>query len=231
MGRVGRPAERESAKLAPLNMRTSPQLRAQIERAADDNGRSLTQEVERRLMTSFIFDEARGGQHINAFTAMLAATIQRLELRYGKKWIEDAETFSAVKAATLRLLDWDSPRIDPGPAYHQFRDARARREEAQAALERFRERTGAVTPIAALIAAGSGKPVTGAQGSPEDQAQAAELERAVSDALAVEIAAADRFEAGNRDLFERVDAARAVGTSTATITFEEIGPTRKGNGA
>ena len=40
-------------KRAPLNMRTSPALRAKIEAAAAINYRSLTQEVEFRLERSF----------------------------------------------------------------------------------------------------------------------------------------------------------------------------------
>ena len=53
----GRPTEGEEIKLSPLNMRTTPQLRAMIERAANANARSLTQEVEFRLRASFRDDE------------------------------------------------------------------------------------------------------------------------------------------------------------------------------
>ena len=231
MARVGRPAERESAKLAPPNMRTSPQLRAQIEKAADDNGRSLTQEVERRLMTSFIFDEVRGGQHINAFANMLSSTIHRLEVRFGKRWVDDPETFAAVKAATFRLLDWDSPRIDPGAAYHEWQEAKGQRMAAQAELAQFQERTGAMSPLGALIAAGTPGAPKGTRGSEDDQKRAAELERNVSAALAAEVAASDRFERDSKGLFQRTDAAEKIGASAAALTFEEVGPTRKVDGS
>lgn len=231
MARVGRPAERESAKLAPLNMRTSPQLRAQIEEAADKNGRSLTQEVERRLMTSFIFDEVRGGQHINAFANMLSSTIHRLEVRYGKRWVDDPETFAAVKAATFRLLDWDSPRIDPGAAYWEWQDAKARRIAAQVELAQFVEQTGAMSPLGALIAIGQGGKVNVPQGSEQERERVTELERQVSAALATEVAASDRFEIESSGLFQRVDAAEKVGASAAALTFEEVGPTRKADGS
>src|SRR4051794_26300370 len=40
-------------KKSPLNMRTTPQLREKIEKAAGESGRSLVQEVEYRLERSF----------------------------------------------------------------------------------------------------------------------------------------------------------------------------------
>lgn len=56
----GRPPEHGpgQTKRAPLNMRTSPDLRAKIEAAAENNGLSLSQEVERRLLASFDYEDA-----------------------------------------------------------------------------------------------------------------------------------------------------------------------------
>lgn len=41
------------AKRTPLNLRTTAELRARLDAAASENGRSITQEVERRLERSF----------------------------------------------------------------------------------------------------------------------------------------------------------------------------------
>lgn len=64
------PPKRKSTKLGdgkryPLNMRTTKHLRDHLERAADESGRSLAQEVEYRLERSFereaVIIEAFGG--------------------------------------------------------------------------------------------------------------------------------------------------------------------------
>jgi hypothetical protein len=49
-------------KKAPLNMRTTPQLRAKLEAAAAASGRSLVQEVEYRLEVSFAGDASIGAR-------------------------------------------------------------------------------------------------------------------------------------------------------------------------
>src|SRR5215213_10445319 len=45
-------------KLVPLNMRTTAEVRAKLEEAAAASRRSLTGEVEHRLMMSFEWEEA-----------------------------------------------------------------------------------------------------------------------------------------------------------------------------
>ena len=49
-------ATRRDIKRHPLNMRTTKALRTRLERAAKKSGRSLAQEVERRLERSLDFD-------------------------------------------------------------------------------------------------------------------------------------------------------------------------------
>ena len=114
----GRPRQGATAKLAPLNMRTDPELREKIEEAADRTGRSLTQEVERRLRTSFILEDFMGGQHVHALVHMLGATINRIEMRTGKKWIEDEATWRAVQEAAKKLIAWDRPPTPATDAIH-----------------------------------------------------------------------------------------------------------------
>ena len=52
-GAVGRPRQFPSLKSAPLGIRTTPELREALEIAAANNRRTLTQEVEHRLLRSF----------------------------------------------------------------------------------------------------------------------------------------------------------------------------------
>jgi hypothetical protein len=57
MPRTARPAE-GGGKRYPLNMRTTREIREQLEAAAAASGRSLAQEVEFRLEQSFRIDQA-----------------------------------------------------------------------------------------------------------------------------------------------------------------------------
>ena len=111
----GRPREGAEAKRAPLNMRTSPIIRARLEREADRNYCSLTQEVERRLQMTFDFDDNRGGGHNQAFFTMAIGAIRMVEERTGKTWNADAETFWAAKAAVERLMQAERPNNPPMP--------------------------------------------------------------------------------------------------------------------
>ena len=47
----------EGAKRSPLNFRTTVGLRKKIEQASQESGLSMTQEVERRLILSFVTQE------------------------------------------------------------------------------------------------------------------------------------------------------------------------------
>ena len=144
----GRPIEREAPKLMPLNMRTSPVLREKIERAAEKFGRSLTQEVERRLEMSFMSDELLGGSHNNTFMRMALGAIAQIEGRNGASWLEDHDTFRAVRAALDRLLVANSPLspipeqalIDPARA--DYERAKQEEEVAGATLNDYRREVG-----------------------------------------------------------------------------------------
>lgn len=78
---------------SPLNMRTTPKLRAMLEAAAASNGRSLIQEVEYRIARSFDMDRAPEGR----FTLCMGSRSFTPE-EYGK--IEQQHGW--------RPSDWDS---------------------------------------------------------------------------------------------------------------------------
>lgn len=50
--------ERTATKVAPLNMRTTPEIRTRLEMAASKSGRSLVKEVEKRIEQSFEIEDA-----------------------------------------------------------------------------------------------------------------------------------------------------------------------------
>lgn len=54
----GRPRHGDAVKSAPIGIRTDPALRARLEEAAQANSRSLTKEIETRLIASFDSDQA-----------------------------------------------------------------------------------------------------------------------------------------------------------------------------
>ena len=72
-------------KRVPLNMRTTPKTRGQLERAAAESGRSLVQEVETRLERSFLSDDAKfddfGGKEKYALARLFAVSADLLEPR------------------------------------------------------------------------------------------------------------------------------------------------------
>lgn len=233
MARVGRPAEREAAKLAPLNMRTSPQLREQIEQAATVNGRSLTQEVERRLITSFIFDDSRGGAHIGSLANMICASIQMIEQETGKRWTEDFDTFTQASSALNRLLRWKNPGADLGEHFDLMReqmDAQAEVETAEQALALFRAERG-------LIGMGAlGQYLVGQNG---EAGKLRKTRREWSDEdLEAESRLEDELERArqrHRDkrtaqdewmakTMAEMEKAEAKGTKIADVIFDQIGP-------
>jgi hypothetical protein len=89
---------------APLNMKASPELRARIEAAAKDNGLSLTQEVERRLIQSFNIEDQLGGGRTSIVMRSLVAAVHLAETRTGRPWLEDHVTWHAARQLILDAL-------------------------------------------------------------------------------------------------------------------------------
>ena len=96
---------------SPLNMKASPQLRAQIETAAKANGLSLTQEVERRLIDSFQNEGLLGGPETTSFFRMLAGGIAVAQSKVGGHWLKDFATFHTAK----RLIEAQLEEAEPLP--------------------------------------------------------------------------------------------------------------------
>ena len=239
----GRPREGEAVKLAPLNMRTDPALRTMIEEAAETNGRSLTQEVERRLRTSFIFDDARGGPHIGALANMICSAIQMIELKTGQKWTEDIDTWEAAQAATLRFLRWTRPARPEDDRLREIGDQQRRASEvfqqAARALADFRREHGFETKprpeargkqslggvlMKAALAGAPDPALARAEWSAEQRKEEVQLEenyRAASEAMAD---ASAKLRELLDPIVERQAGARSLGEALAEPLFQDIGP-------
>ena len=108
----------KGGKRHPLNMRTTKEIRARLEKAATANGRSLAQEVEVRLAQSFEGSEQFGGDVMMPVVRLMAAAFikggQAEARRKGidpavENWIDDPECFhDAVVSTTfgLRGASW-----------------------------------------------------------------------------------------------------------------------------
>ncbi len=101
------PLPPEAGKRFPLNMRTTKNIRDELQAAAHASGRSLAQEVEYRLEQSFQVEKNRYREFRNKKTYHLmrwfAATLRASELFTEKSWVTDEETFLIALEAMKTL--------------------------------------------------------------------------------------------------------------------------------
>ena len=109
----GRPRLGAEIRRAPLNMKTSPELRGQIEEAARTSGLSMSQEVERRLIESFADEERLGGADTANLVRMLAANITQIESMTKGRWYEDPVCWAAVSKTLPAILRMMRPSPPP----------------------------------------------------------------------------------------------------------------------
>tara|TARA_R110002110_G_scaffold96991_1_gene249456 strand:- start:38 stop:451 length:414 start_codon:yes stop_codon:yes gene_type:complete len=110
----GRPAlPLNEVKKAPLNMRTTPEVRNRLEAAAAQTGRSLTHEVEFRLERSFLFEDAlsliSADTKTSNFNRDLLNAKRLVELTMGNSAWEDYETWLSWRDAVLALIEIYQP--------------------------------------------------------------------------------------------------------------------------
>ncbi|WP_156502095.1 hypothetical protein [Erythrobacter sp. HI0063] len=100
----GRPAHHDGeTKKAAIAVRTAPSVRDALKAAADENGRSITQEVEKRLIVSFEADGGQRSSETERLLAKFAAEIAEIEQMTGKRWHKDRKTAGAVLEMFRRL--------------------------------------------------------------------------------------------------------------------------------
>ena len=129
--RRGRPPRGPYAnKRKTLSTRITSTLRTRLEEAAEESGRSLSQEIEFRLEQSFADDQAKheafGGKHVYALMRLLGSAVSLIETGTGRKWRDDLVTYHQVKATIDKLL------YGLGPASAGEHDDRTLLEKADA---------------------------------------------------------------------------------------------------
>ena len=124
--RRGRPRKPlEEAKRHPLNMRTTKQLREALERAAQESGRSLAQEVEFRIEQSFMivpFETVLDGllgmasKDGSAFSVAIGQILQEVQSKYGygEVWtnLQAIDDLDKGIDALLRVVRQNIPGVD-----------------------------------------------------------------------------------------------------------------------
>ena len=243
--KVGRPRKGDQAKRAPLNMKTTPRLRDRMQRAADANGRALTQEVEARLDRSLDRDDQFGGQHVATFVDLLGMTIRVIEQRHGARWIDEPGTYDAVEAAALRLLGWNRPRepdmhyVKMAEVHRAWNAAHAAYDEATKALDDYRGALGMKStrgiealswpPVATGLFAGAARAAADPRAGWTDaqRQEEARLEEARRQANEAVMAAGRATSAAWAAIAARRGEAKAVGDAIAEEMFATHGPRRR----
>lgn len=95
-------------KSATLTTRITPETRAAMERAAQKSGRSLSQEVERRLNDS-VRNERNRRSDVRALAEAIAIVTEKVELATGKNWLQDAFTGDALRSGIEVLVRHFAP--------------------------------------------------------------------------------------------------------------------------
>jgi hypothetical protein len=98
-----------TGKTASLTTRIRPRVREGLEREAQRNGRSLSQEVERRLTDSLEMpqriERGWGPPHVQALARLVARAVRTIEGSTGRRWRDDAFTGQAARAAINILME------------------------------------------------------------------------------------------------------------------------------
>ena len=114
-----------------MGFRPTPEIRASLERAAQANGRSMSQEVQARLERSFLVEDhltfVSGDPKTAWFVREMLEAKRLIEAYQEKSAWDDFECHEAMKAAINRLLTKDAPK--PTQAFKKKRDAYKRYKE------------------------------------------------------------------------------------------------------
>lgn len=99
----------EGRKRWILSMRTTNDGRERLKDASDANGRSLSEEIERRLERTFQLDDAAGGFANAAFVDLLGAVIRDVEAETGSPWRADQQTWQLMRERVIAEMDLRKP--------------------------------------------------------------------------------------------------------------------------
>ena len=112
--RLGRPPlGREVGKRAPLSLRTTHQLKRDMEQRSSQTGRSIAQEVEYCLEAWLALEQGLGGPRMAALFRLMAAAAELIEAELGRgSAMTDYWTFCAVEEAWKKIIGDTRPLPD-----------------------------------------------------------------------------------------------------------------------
>jgi hypothetical protein len=96
--RPGRPAKGQRRK---LSFRAQEALEKKLEAAAAATGRSLSEEIEHQLEQAHSLEKLVGHPATLSLVLQVAAIVNEIEAKTGKKWHEDVETKRQVTNALV----------------------------------------------------------------------------------------------------------------------------------
>ena len=99
----------DQAKRASFTTRLRGELKQRLEEEAQIARRSLSEEIEFRLETSVLSQDARerlfGGNHNVALAQILGSSVALIETVRGTTWVADSETCEAVRKSVPMVLE------------------------------------------------------------------------------------------------------------------------------
>lgn len=132
--RIGRP-RKEETKRAPLNMKTTPELRARLEAAAAMNNRPMTQQAE-AILESYL-DENLLPATLETFIQGARQTLAAVIKQSGNTPQADFETYIRARAALQEWLDlMPSPASVDMPEWREANETESACDQARADYER-----------------------------------------------------------------------------------------------
>jgi hypothetical protein len=115
MGKRGAQAGTQKRE-APSSIRFDPDLKARLTAAAEQSGRSFSDEVAKRLGASFGSEVERtfGDQETYALAVLVATAAQEIRNLSGQAWHQDRWSFEQLSTATGKILEYFEPRKGDG---------------------------------------------------------------------------------------------------------------------
>jgi hypothetical protein len=109
--KLGRPPKHEGERLSKnRTFRVRGTLDEQLEAAAQKTGRSVSEEIERRLDDSFKrIEELYGGPHLSATFRILADNLALVKAKFGERWAENDFARDEIARAFATVIVREMP--------------------------------------------------------------------------------------------------------------------------
>jgi hypothetical protein len=109
--KLGRPPKHEGERLSKnRTFRVRGTLDEQLEAAAQKAGRSVSEEIERRLDDSFKrIEELYGGPHLSATFRILADNLALVKAKFGERWAESDFALGQLARAFAEVIAREVP--------------------------------------------------------------------------------------------------------------------------